>query len=141
MFSALEARQWSELRLAKDAGVARSVISAHLSGTRKIQPPHLMKYLRVLNHQERPQMLAAWLRDVLEPDQVADVLNASGDDLNLDVKKWTPPLPDATTGMLAWWAREMARDGELAELFKLLSAKAGYHPARTVAGPVKRRRR
>jgi transcriptional regulator with XRE-family HTH domain len=136
LFTALEARGWTESKLAKAAGVARSVISTQLSGARRIRPNHLHKYLAVLNHQERPLLLVAWLRDNLPPDQIEHLLNPTGDKLSLNVA-----LDDDGKRMLGWWAREMARDSELRELFKLLSARAGYHPKRTAAGPAKRRRR
>ena len=81
--------------------------------------------------------MVAWLRDNLPPDQIEHLLNPTDDKLNLNVA-----LDDDGKRMLGWWAREMARDSELRELFKLLSARAGYHPTRrTATGPVKRTRR
>ena len=139
IFSVLDARGWSESKLAKSSGVARSVLSTHLSGARRIRPNHLMQYLAVLDHQERPRLLAAWLRDNLEPELVQDLLNVTGDDLGLDVTAWVPKLDEENQRMLAWWGREISRDGELEELFQLLSARAGYRPKRTAAGPKKRR--
>jgi hypothetical protein len=136
LFTALDVRGWTESRLAKAAGLARSVVSTQLSGARKIQANHLHMYLSVLNHRERPLLLVAWLRDNLPPDQMEHLLNVRGDKLDLNLT-----LGEDDKRMLVWWAREITRDGELYELFKLLSAKAGYRPGRTAAGPVKRRRR
>jgi hypothetical protein len=141
IFSALEVRDWTELRLARESGIARSVVSAHLSGVRKIQPDHLSKYMAVLNHQERKALLIAWLRDYMSPELVEACLNKARDDLSAAVKAWTPPLSEESGRMLDWWALETERDPELKELFKLLSAKAGYRPKRTTAGPLKRKRR
>jgi hypothetical protein len=92
-----------------------------------------------LNHQERPRILLAWLRDYLDPELVEDLLDVTGK--GLDVKRFVSELEGGDKEMLAWWAREMARDGELEELFRLLSTKAGYRPRQTVAGAVKRKRR
>jgi hypothetical protein len=140
--SALDARSWSVTKLAAEIGTKRSVLSAQLSGARRIQLSHLMKYMRPLTHKERPRLLAAWLRDyIIDPDLVTDLLEATGDGVALDVREFVPGIDQDTKMLLAWWAREMARDCELHDLFKLLSAKAGYHPKRTAAGPAKRRRR
>ena len=141
LFSVLDARGWSESKLAKLSGVAPSVLSTHMSGARKIRPNHLAKYLGILGQHEQPKLLAAWLRDNF-PDEVSGpLLNEAGDNLRPEVREFVPPLDDENKRMLAWLAREVARDGELAELFKLISARAGYRPRRTAAGPVKRRPR
>jgi transcriptional regulator with XRE-family HTH domain len=141
IFSALEVRGWTESKLAKAASVARSVVSAQLAGTRKIQPAHLVKYAQVFNHRERMALLIAWLRDHMGSELVEEFLNPAGDGISRHVKRWIPALGPGDKEMLTWWAHEMARDSELQELFKLLSAKAGYRPRRTVTGLVKRRRR
>jgi hypothetical protein len=139
IFSVLDARGWSESKLAKESGVARSVLSSHLSGARRIRPNHLVKYMLVLGHQERPRLLAAWLRDNMHQELVHDLLNVAGDDLGLDVREYVPTLDDENKRMLAWWEREMARDSELGELFKLLSARAGYRPRRKPGAATPRR--
>lgn len=95
----------------------------------------------VLDHQEQPKLLAAWLRDNFPDDVTAHLLNDVRDNLSPEVKDYAPPLDDDHRKMLAWLAREMARDGELADLFTLLSARAGYRPRRTATGPAKRRPR
>jgi hypothetical protein len=139
IFSVLDARGWSEAKLAKESGVARSVISMHLSGARKVAPKHLVQYLSALAQHERPGLLAAWLRDNFPPTLSHDMLEIDGN-LGLDVKQWVPHLDADNKRMLKWWGREIARDGELLELFRLLTARAGYRPRRTAAGPAKRRR-
>jgi hypothetical protein len=141
IFSALDARGLSESKFAKQAGVARSVLSTHLSGARKIRPNHLAKYMTVLDHEEQPKLLAGWLRDNFPEDVSVHLLNDARDNLRPEVREYVPPMDDEHRRMLAWLAREMARDAELAELFTLLSARAGYRPRRTAAGPPKRRRK
>jgi transcriptional regulator with XRE-family HTH domain len=140
IFSVLDARGWSEAKLAKQSGVARSVISMHLSGARKIAPKHLVQYLGALNQAERPGLMAAWVRDHLGNEMATGLLNVTGDHLGLDVRKWTPTLDPENTRMLAWWATEIERDGELRELFQLLSARAGYRSMRKATSPATRRR-
>jgi hypothetical protein len=140
IFSALDARGLSESKFAKEAGVARSVLSTHLSGVRKIRPNHLAKYMAVLDHQEQPKLLAGWLRDNFPEEVSVHLLNDTRNNLSRGVREFVPPLDDEHRRMLAWLAREMARDGELAHLFTLLSARAGYRPKRTAADPAKRQR-
>jgi hypothetical protein len=143
IFQILHVRGWSELELSRQSGVHRSVLSAQLSGERAMRAQHVIKYLAVLDHQERPKLLAAWLRDHLPAEVVDDLLDITGESLSLDVKRWTPALEEDKHEMLLWWAREIARDGELKELFSLLSTKAGYRPRplRKATGLGRRRKR
>jgi hypothetical protein len=121
--------------------VARTELSRQLAGDRAINAQHLFQYLKVLKHEDGLKLLIGWLRDNMDPEIAQDFLNAAGDDLSDSAKTWTP-APDEEDGRrLAWWAREIGRDRELDELFKILSARAGYRPRRTITGPVKRRRR
>jgi hypothetical protein len=134
----LEARGWTESKLAKESGISRPVVSAQLwAGTRKIRVNHAKAYMSVMNHQDRPKLLAAWLRDNIDAELLQDVLDGNGVDLSAHVKEFVPALDRENKLMLAWLAREIARDGELGELFRLLSAKAGYRPRRSAAGPAK----
>lgn len=128
-------------KFAAETGTKRSVLAAQLSGTRRIRLRHVMQYLPVLDHRERQGLLAAWLRDYMNLEMVRELLNPTGDDLSPGVKEWLPALDEDDKQMLAWLAREMARDADVKELFKLLGARVGYHPERPAAGPVKRRRR
>jgi hypothetical protein len=138
----LDAQGWTESKLARESGVSRSVISDQLwSGKRRIRLAHFRSYWSLMNHQDRPKLLVLWLRDNIDQELLKDVLDTTGEDLSQHVKEFVPALGDEDKRMLAWLAREMARDGELADLFHLLSARAGYRPKRTAAGPVKRRGR
>lgn len=135
----LKVRDWSEAKLASHSGIGRSTISMHLTHKRKILPDQLVKYLLVLDHTEIPKLLVAWLRDNFPPDLATDLINENGDDVAAAVREFVPALDEDQERMLAWLAREMARDRELADLFHLLSARAGYRPKRTAASPAKRR--
>jgi transcriptional regulator with XRE-family HTH domain len=137
--SALVARSWTEIRLAKETGISRAVVSQHVSGKRPISYNDLLRYLKVLNSQERPKLLWAWLSDHLPAELQEDLFSASGEDLAQAVTEFVPGLDAEHQALFSWWAREVSRDGELDDLLKLLSAKAGYRGK--VAGPVKRRRR
>ena len=141
IWSALRARGWTQGNLAKESGVDRTEISKQLAGKQPIGHQHLFQYLKVLNYQDGLQLLIAWLRDNFGREFAQEFLNAAGDDLSDEVKAWTPPLDDEDKQMLAWLAREIARDGDMEELLKLICAKAGYRPKRTTAGLVKRKRR
>jgi transcriptional regulator with XRE-family HTH domain len=139
--SVLRERGWTQARFAKQCGIKQPLISKDLSSNRKhpISPAHLKKYLECLNHSERKRLFAAWMKGIVPSEVMADLLESDGN-LRLDVKAWLPALKNDDKEMLLWWAQEMTHDGELEELFKLLSARAGYRP-KTEAGPVKRRRR
>jgi hypothetical protein len=137
----LDARGWTESKLAKESGVSLAVISDQLwSGKRRIRLHHLKAYMSLANHQERPKLLALWLRENFPADITPHLLNEKGDDLAQAVKEFVPALEHEDKQMLSWLSREMARDGELGELFRLLSARAGYRPKRNGAGPAKKRR-
>src|SRR5215212_8068468 len=80
LFRLLQMRDWNELKLAGHSGIARSVVSAHLSGHRPIRPHHLAAYLRVFDRHERPALLSTWLRDNLDQELIADLLDAAKTD-------------------------------------------------------------
>jgi PAS domain S-box-containing protein len=126
LFEMLAVHDWSERQFAKRAGVSSSVLSEQLSGKREIHAHHLIRYLYPLHHEERPKLLAAWLRDHLPAEVVESLLDITGHSLSLDVRQWAPRLDEENNKMLSWWGEQITRDNELAELFILLSAKAGY---------------
>ena len=134
----LEARGWTESKLAKESGVSRPVISDQLwSGKRRIAVKHLNSYTSLMNHQDRSKSVALWLRDNIDQEVLRDVLDAAGEDLDLDVKKFVPALKDEDRRAIAWLTRQIARDGEINEWWKGVRPWLGYHPRRTAA---KRRR-
>jgi transcriptional regulator with XRE-family HTH domain len=115
----LNLRGWSERKLAERSGIVPSVVSAHLSGKRVIRSHHLAAYLRVLDRQERAMFLGAWLRDNLDHELVADLLDGTKTDS-------MPTLEENQRRMLDWWATAMARDSKLAKIFSHLTTKAGF---------------
>jgi hypothetical protein len=112
-------RGWSERKLAERSGIVPSVVSAHLSGKRVIRSHHLAAYLRVLDRQERAMFLGAWLRDNLDHELVADLLDGTKTDS-------MPTLEENQRRMLDWWATAIARDSKLAKIFSHLTTKAGF---------------
>jgi len=125
--SVLVARGWTESQLAKESGIARGVISEHVSGKRPISLKDLIRYMKGLNHQERPGLFSAWVRDNWPVELVQDLLN-SRDRLTRNVTGWVPILDEDNKRMLSWCAREIARDPEFEGFFKLLCVMAGYRP-------------
>src|SRR6266487_306816 len=115
----LDSRDWTERKLAERCGIVPSVVSAHLSGKRAIRPHHLAAYLRVLDSQERAMFFGAWLRDNLDHELIADLL----DDTKTDSM---PALEENHRRMLNWWATAIARDSKLAKIFSRLTTKAGF---------------
>ena len=115
----LDSRDWTERKLAERAGIVPSVVSAHLSGKRAIRPHHLAAYLRVLDSPERAMFFVAWLRDNLDHELIADLL----DDTKTDSM---PALEENQRRMINWWATAIARDSKLAKIFSRLTTKAGF---------------
>src|SRR5205814_6290135 len=113
-------RHWHELNLAERSGIARSVVSAHLSGQRPIRPQHLAAYLRVLDRHERAAFLSTWLRDNLDHELITDLLDGTKTDS-------MPALEENRRRMLDWWATAIANDSKLAKTFSHLIKQAGSH--------------
>jgi len=76
----LDLRHWNELKLAERSGIARSLVSAHLSGQRPIHPQHLAAYLGVLDRRERAAFLSTWLRDNLDDGLITDLRDGTKTD-------------------------------------------------------------
>jgi lipopolysaccharide/colanic/teichoic acid biosynthesis glycosyltransferase len=114
----LDLRLWNELKLAERSGIARSLVSAHLSGQRPIRPQHLAAYLKVLDRRERAAFLSTWLRDNLDHELITDLLDGTKTD--------SMPALENRRRMLDWWATAIARDSKLAKTFTHLTTKAGF---------------
>jgi hypothetical protein len=115
----LNFRGWNGRELAEHSGIVPSVVSAHLSGQRRIRPHHLAAYLSVLDRHERAAFLSTWLRDNLRHELIADLLEGTKTDS-------MPVLEENQRRMLDWWATAIARDSKLAKLFSQLTTKAGF---------------
>jgi hypothetical protein len=120
LFRILDLRGWNERKLAERSGIVPSVVSAHLSGKRAIRSHHLAAYLRVLDRQERAMFLDAWLRDHLDGELIADLLDGTKTDS-------MPALEENQRRMLDWWATAIARNSKLAKTFSHLTTKAGFN--------------
>jgi hypothetical protein len=114
----LHLRGWMELNLAETSGILPSVVSAHLCGKRPIRPQHLAAYLRILDRQERVAFLHAWLRDNVDHDVIANLLEGTKTDS-------MPSTEENQCRMLDWWATAIVRDSTFAKIFGRFSTKAG----------------
>src|SRR5438034_6093004 len=112
-------RDWTELKLAVMSGILPSVVSAHLCGERPIRPQHLAAYLRVLDRQERVAFLDAWLRDNMDYEVIANLLDGTKTGSMSSVQ-------ENQCRMLDWWATAIARDSKFAKIFTRFSTKAGF---------------
>jgi len=115
----LNLRGWSERKLAELSGIVPSVVSAHLSGKQVIRSHHLAAYLRVLDRQKRAVFLDAWLRDNLDPQLIADLLDGTKTDS-------MPTLNENQPQMLDWWATALSGNFECAKIFRDRIRKAGF---------------
>jgi hypothetical protein len=119
LFRILNLRGWNGRKLAERSGIVPSVVSAHLSGKRAIRSHHLAAYLTVFDRRERAAFLSAWLRDNLDDELIADLLDGTKTDS-------MPALEENQRRMLDWWAMAIARDSNLAKIFSQLTTKAGF---------------
>ena len=117
LYRLLDWRKWDELKLAEVSGILPTVISAHLSGHRPIRPQHLAAYLRVLDRQERSALLDAWLRDNVDCEVIANLLDGTKTD-----SMWA--VEENRYRMLDWWAMAIARDSKIAKIFGRFRIKA-----------------
>lgn len=124
--SLLTAHDWTQDKLAKRCRVSPSVVTWHLSRRRPVLSNHLAVYLDALDAHERPILLAAWLRDSLGADVIRDVLHVEENRVREEVAAWSPSLTSEQRQMLNWWSAQLARDPELAEIFRRITLKAGY---------------
>jgi hypothetical protein len=115
----MDFRGWTELKLAVLSGILPSVVSAHLCGKRPIRPQHLAAYLRLLDRQERIAFLDAWLRDNMDYEVIANLLDGTK-------AHSTSSVPENQCRMLDWWATAIAGDSKFAKIFTRLSTKAGF---------------
>lgn len=124
--SLIAVHEWTQLELARRAKVTPSVVTWHITHRRPITSQHLSRYLHALDHHERPILLAAWLRDSLGTEVIRDVLHVDENRVREEVAEWTPGLNHEQKQMLTWWTNQLARDPELAEIFRRITVKAGY---------------
>src|SRR5262249_38173824 len=115
----LHLRGWTELNLAEVSGILPSVVSAHLCGKRSIRPQHLAAYLRIFDRQERIAFLHAWLRDNVDHNVIANLLEGTKTDS-------MPSTEENQCRMLDWWATAIVRDSTFAKIFGRFSTKAGF---------------
>jgi hypothetical protein len=122
-------RDWTELKLAVLSGILPSVVSAHLCGKRPIRPQHLAAYLRVLDRQERVAFLDAWLRDNMDYEVIANLLDGTK-------TRSMSSVQENQCRMLDWWATAIVGDSKFAKIFTRLSTKAGFRSPSMLLLPV-----
>ncbi len=129
LYRLMDFRDWTELKLAEMSGVLPSIVSAHLCGKRPIHPQHLAVYLRLLDRQERVAFLDAWLRDNMDYEVIANLLDGTKTHSMSSV-------PENQCRMLDWWATAIAGDSKFAKIFTRFSPKAGFKFPSAVLLPV-----
>lgn len=122
----LDTHEWKQQEFAERARLSRSTLSMHLSGQRPVRDDQLVCYLRALDRQERQMLVAAWLRDVVDPDIAVDILDPAVNRIAEEIKDWSPELDVEQKKMLTWWTHELTRDKDLDLMFRSLSRRAGY---------------
>jgi hypothetical protein len=129
LYRLMDFRDWTELKLAEMSRILPSVVSAHLCGKRPIRPQHLTAYLRVLDRQERVAFLDAWLRDNMDYEVIANLLDGTK-------TRSMSSVQENQCRMLDWWATVIASDSKFAKIFTRFSPKAGFKFPSAVLLPV-----
>lgn len=119
-------RGWNQVELAAKSGLATSIISWHLSRQRPIRDEHFISYMAALHRGEQQRLTAAWMRDTLSPETITNILDVTSNRLREEVTAWSPGLTLDQERMLTWWKETLARDPELADIFRGITLKAGY---------------
>ena len=119
LYRVMDFRDWTELKLAEMSGILPSVVSAHLCGERPIRPQHLAAYLGVLDRQERVAFLDAWLRDNMDYEAIANLLDGTK-------TRSMSSVQENQCRMLDWWATAIAHDSTFAKILTRFSTKAGF---------------
>ncbi|HRJ09308.1 MAG TPA: hypothetical protein PK490_14985 [Prosthecobacter sp.] len=104
----------------------RAVVSFHLTGARPIRDDHLSAYCRCLDAEEKARLVSAWLRDALAPEDAATVLDPGTHRLQEEVRAWRPGLTDRQKSQLEFWASRLVADPDLAEIFDIITRRAGW---------------
>lgn len=122
---------WEQGDLAEKSGIARATISHHVNGLRPIRDDHLAAYAGVLDRSERAALTAAWIRDTMSPEIADSILEPTTNLIGEEARAWRPNLDPELSSMLDWWAKELAADPELAELFRSITLRSGYDGSKT----------
>ena len=129
LYRVMDFRDWTQLKLAEMSGIFPSVVSAHLCGKRPIRPQHLAAYLRVLDRQGRVAFLDAWLRDNMDYEVIANLLDGTK-------TRSMSSVQENQCRMLDWWATAIVGDSKFAKIFTRLSTKAGFRSPSMLLLPV-----
>jgi len=129
LYRVMDFRDWTQLKLAEMSGILPSVVSAHLCGKRPIRPQHLAAYLRVLDRQGRVAFLDAWLRDNMDYEVIANLLDGTK-------TRSMSSVQENQCRMLDWWATAIVGDSKFAKIFTRLSTKAGFRSPSMLLLPV-----
>lgn len=117
--------QITQNQVVKLSRLPQSVVSAHCAGTRSIRDNHIDSYLNAVPTSERKQLLATWIKDVIEPALQEGLITADNR-LNESVVSWQPNLDPEVQRKLSWWAQKLTDDPELLQIFNGITYKAGY---------------
>lgn len=115
----------SQTEIHRKTGLPQTTISAHIHNRRPVTGWHLMAYLAVATAEERPQLVAAWLRTYLPPDLASEILG-SGSRIAESGALYAPALPDPAKRAIDYLAAEAAADPELADALVTFARHMGW---------------
>jgi hypothetical protein len=117
---------WNQFGLADRAKLHRTTVGQHLNCTRAIRDEHLIAYLSAVPTPDAPQLLSAWLHDLLDktPEILALLLTSDSDRLREDVLEWAPNLTPRQKSDLGYWAKNIPVDADLDTLMQIITRRA-----------------
>lgn len=110
--------------MAKATGLNQTIISAHIHNRRPVSGWHLLAYLKAADAEERPRLVAAWLRTHLPPDLANEVLGGTARIAETGIH-YSPKVDDNTRRAFDYLIAEAAGDPELAKAVRVFARHMG----------------
>lgn len=106
-------------------GLKQTTISSHVNGRRPVTGWHLLSYLKAASAEERPRLVAAWLRTYLPADLANEIL--SGDArIAEEGARYAPNLPDSTKSALHYMHGLALDDADVAQALETFARHMGW---------------
>jgi len=122
----MSSQAWNQFAIADRAGLHRTTVGQHLTGSRAIRDEHLLSYLQAVPTESASGLLAAWLHDLLavHPDLLVQLLEQQSGQLTGSVRSWAPALTTRQQADLDYWAGNITSDKDLDLLLATLTRRA-----------------
>lgn len=119
----MEKNKIEQKELAKLSGIDRATISYHINDSRPVRDQHLLGYLRAVPVEDRSNLFAAWLRDLLsgEPSLTEQLLDSGRTRIQEEIANWSAELTPQQLSDLQWWDMMLRTDPASSEFFRMIT--------------------